>query len=209
MDITDIALIPGADKLAEVTVGGIGNYAGSFLTVRIATQNAKAKVLAARAEAEVTVIAARAEAEALGIRAEAHKEALIAASTGYDEARIQSPDVAIQSEISIDEVIRQKTQFQEVRRLSNTMAVVETAQRIVGDTQVPDQEPDHDWVARFFNHIQDVSSEDTQLLWARVLAGEVERPGTTSLRTLDILRNLDRKTAESFGATLLYECTRQ
>ena len=35
MDITDIALIPGADKLAEVTVGGIGNYAGSYLTVGV------------------------------------------------------------------------------------------------------------------------------------------------------------------------------
>ena len=41
MDITDIALIPGADKLAEVTVGGIGNYAGSFLTVRIGNAERK------------------------------------------------------------------------------------------------------------------------------------------------------------------------
>ena len=187
MDITDVARVPGADKLAEVVGGGIGTFAGSFLTVRIARKNA-----------EAMKITARAEAEALGIRAEAHKEALLAISAGYDEARIQSPDVAIQSEISIGEVIEQKIQFQEARRLSNTAAVVETAQRIVGDTQVPDLEPDHDWVARFFNHIQDVSSEDTQLLWARVLAGEVERPGTTSLRTLDILRNLDRQTAQSF-----------
>ena len=187
MDITDVARVPGVDKLAEATVGGIGTFAGSFLTVRIARKNA-----------EAMKIIARAEAEALGIRTEAHKEALVAMSAGYDEVRIQSPDVAIQSEISISEVIKQKIQFQEARRLSNTVAVVETAQRIVGDKHVPDLEPDHDWVARFFNHIQDVSSEDTQLLWARVLAGEVERPGTTSLRTLDILRNLDRQTAQSF-----------
>ena len=48
--------------------------------------------------------------------------------------------------------------------------------------------------------------EDTQLLWARVLAGEVERPGAISLRTLEILRNLDRQNGPVLQATLLYEC---
>ena len=94
----DIVLVPGVKKLAEVIIGGIGDFAGSFLTVRIARKNA-----------EATKITARAEAEALGIRAEAHKGALLATSAGYDEARIQSPDVAIQSsEISLGEVIEQK-----------------------------------------------------------------------------------------------------
>ena len=37
-----------------------------------------------------------------------------------------------------------------------------------------------------------------QLLWAKVLAGEVGRPGGTSIRTLSILRNLDMETAGLF-----------
>ena len=66
------------------------------------------------------------------------------------------------------------------------------------DKDVLDHEPDHDWTARFFNEIQDVSSEEMQLLWAKVLAGEVERPGSTSIRTLSILRNLDQATSDLF-----------
>ena len=37
-----------------------------------------------------------------------------------------------------------------------------------------------------------------QTLWAKVLAGEVERPGSTSIKTLSILKNLDRVTAALF-----------
>ena len=40
--------------------------------------------------------------------------------------------------------------------------------------------------------------KEMQLLWAKVLAGEVERPGSTSIRTLSILRNLDQATAGLF-----------
>ena len=65
--------------------------------------------------------------------------------------------------------------------------------------EVDDAEPDHDWTARFFDDVQDVLSEQLQELWAKVLKGEVERPGRTSLRTLDILKNFDARTAELFG----------
>ena len=61
-----------------------------------------------------------------------------------------------------------------------------------------DHPVDHDWTARFFSDVQDVSSEDMQQLWARILAGEVERPGSTSIKTLGILKNLDKATASLF-----------
>ncbi|MCY4354212.1 MAG: DUF2806 domain-containing protein [Truepera sp.] len=38
-----------------------------------------------------------------------------------------------------------------------------------------------------------------QSLWAKVLAGEVRRPGSASVRTLSILRNLDQVTAALFS----------
>ena len=37
-----------------------------------------------------------------------------------------------------------------------------------------------------------------QLLWGKILAGEVEKPGTFSLRTQDALRNLTQREAELF-----------
>ena len=93
----------------------------------------------------------------------------------------------------------QSIEFQGRKRLTNARSVVEDAADELGDKEVSDHEPDPDWAARFFNDIQDVSSEEMQSLWAKVLAGEVERPGSTSIRTLSILRNLDQTAARLFG----------
>ena len=97
------------------------------------------------------------------------------------------------------EDITQLIEFQGRKRLANTRSVVEDAADELGDKEVSNHEPDHDWTARFFNDIQDVSSEEMQSLWAKVLAGEVEKPGSTSIQTLSILKNLDQATARLFG----------
>ena len=83
--------------------------------------------------------------------------------------------------------------------MANIQAVTATAAVMLEGTEVDDAEPDHDWTARFFNDVQDVSSEKLQALWSKVLRGEVERAGSTSLRTLGILKNVDARTAELFG----------
>ena len=66
------------------------------------------------------------------------------------------------------------------------------------DKEVQDHEVDHDWTARFFNDVQDVSSEEMQRLWAKILAGEVQRPGRTSFKSMNILKGLDKNTAILF-----------
>ena len=100
--------------------------------------------------------------------------------------------------LDIADVISQRIQFQEEKRQANIESVVRYAAKQLGDKSVADSEPDHDWTARFFSQVQDVSSEEMQSLWARVLAGQVEREGSTSVRTLQVLRNLDRATARLF-----------
>lgn len=58
----------------------------------------------------------------------------------------------------------------------------------VPDSAVSDSGPDMDWMARWRESAQDVTAEQVQLMWARVLAEEVKRPGSFSLRTLDFIR---------------------
>lgn len=105
---------------------------------------------------------------------------------------------AIQGELDISQVITQRLQLQQEKGDNNTRVVVGQAVREVGDAEVPDQEPNHDWTARFFDEVRSISSEELQLVWAKVLAGEVKRPGSTSIRTLSILRNLDQEVAVLF-----------
>ena len=94
--------------------------------------------------------------------------------------------------------MQQRLQYQEQKRQINIKSVVGQTAELLGDKSVADIEPDHDWTARFFNDVQDVSSEEMQSLWAKILAGEVERPGSTSIRALGILKNLDKSTARLF-----------
>lgn len=59
------------------------------------------------------------------------------------------------------------------------------------------EEPiDPDWFARWRNNAQDVSREEMQRLWARLLAGEVRQPGSYSAHTMDFLARMSKNDAD-------------
>ena len=133
-------------------------------------------------------ISARADADALAIIAQAQADA---------RQYLVALDAEVHGAVEITrENIMQRIEFQERKRLANIRSVVESAAEELGDKEVANHEPDHDWTARFFDCVQDVSSEHMQKLWAKVLSGEVESPGRTSLRTLETLKNMSRRDAE-------------
>jgi hypothetical protein len=86
--------------------------------------------------------------------------------------------------------------FQERKRQRNVENVVSAAAAELSETtDIPDKKPDEDWVTRFFGAAQDVSSDQLQELWGRILAGEIKKPGTYSLRTLEFVKNLTKSDA--------------
>jgi len=60
-------------------------------------------------------------------------------------------------------------------------------------------EPDEDWINTFARFARDASSERLQDLFARVLAGEISRPGAYSPTTLRAVSEMDKETAEDFS----------
>lgn len=64
-----------------------------------------------------------------------------------------------------------------------------------------------DWFVRFFEDAGNIGDEQMQELWAKVLAGEIDHPGTFSLRALDVLRNLSREEAEVLQTLGAYAVT--
>ena len=87
--------------------------------------------------------------------------------------------------------------YQERKRQANIEHVTSVAaSELQDESEVPNESPDEDWVTRFFNSAKDVSSEEMQHLWGRILAGEIKQPGSYSLRTLDFIRNLTAKDAK-------------
>ena len=92
---------------------------------------------------------------------------------------------------------RSRLLFQEMQKQQNIESVVENAyEELKDEVEVSEEAVDKDWMLRFFNSVEDVSSEDMQRLWGKILAGEIRKPGGCSLRTLEVLRNMSKKEAE-------------
>ena len=178
MDVNLNVNVPAIEKLVDYTASGVGSVAGSMLAPWQARREARAKRIAAEGDAKVLLIQAKAQSEA--------REILVSDATN------------LIGELDITDRVNQRISFQDEKRQLNIESVVGKTAMQLGDKSVADTESDHDWTARFFNDVQDVSSEDMQSLWAKILAGEIERPGSTSIRTLGILKNLDQSTAHLF-----------
>jgi hypothetical protein len=71
-------------------------------------------------------------------------------------------------------------------------------------TSIPAQKPDPTWTIRFLGYAEGMADPYLQELWGKVLAGEIEQPGSYSLRTLDVLSAMTQKEAEWFVAACKY-----
>ena len=171
--------VPALEKLLDYTASGIGSVAGSMLAPWKARQEAKA--LAEQAQGQANAIQIIEDA-----RNRARNELL------------SQPDSA-HWELDVGSSISQRIRYQEEKRQRNIESVVRQAAEELEDKSVPDEEPDLDWTARFFSEVQDVSSEEMRTLWGKILAGEVERPGSTSIRTLTVLKNLTQPDAQLYS----------
>ena len=176
--------VPGLEKLLDVAASGIGAIAGPLLVPWIAKQQGRMRRIDAMAQADSLRTIAQAQADAR--RALVPKDA----ATGTLEMA--------------QDQITQRLEFQERKRQQNIVSVVRQAADEISDEEVPDHEPDHDWTARFFEYVQDVSEENIRGLWAKILAREIKSPGGVSVRTLSILRNMSRREAELFMEAMRY-----
>ena len=124
---------------------------------------------------------------------------LIADEQADARKKFDSTPVILQGEVNVNSEIQARLSFQEEKRQRNIESIARGTAEELGEKEVQDYEVDHDWVARFFADAQDVSSEQMQQMWSKILAGEVETPGRTSLKTLGILKNMTQKDAELFS----------
>ena len=82
------------------------------------------------------------------------------------------------------------------QKVENVEEIVSKAkQQFAPDEQVSEEPVEKDWMNRFLNIAEEISDEDMQEIWGRVLAGEIKKPKSYSLRTLEVLRNLSKEEA--------------
>ena len=181
--------IPAINKLVDYVASGIGAVGGPLLARWKANREADAARIEAQGQADVMRIKAQGQGDSMGLIASAQAEA---------RNKFSVADTSIRGKMDIGNEIDLRLIFQEKKRQSNIGSVVGMAADELGNKEVQNHDADHDWVARFFTDVQDVTSEHMQRIWAKILSGEIENPGRTSLYTLSILKNMTQRDAQLF-----------
>lgn len=140
---------------------------------------------------------AKAHAEEVRLVGSAMNEVAVEKARMFARVEAENRVLLADTDEEILERARTRLVHREVQRQSNLDAITEKSFGQL-PSDVSGDPVDDDWVRRFFNYAEDVGDDQMQLLWARILAGEVSNPGSFSLRTLNVVRNLTKKEAEFF-----------
>lgn len=117
-------------------------------------------------------------------------------------ARAEAKVIAAKADIEVTELHRRAVHRwleEEARRQAN-MEIITLKAASQLDAGADAGKMNDDWITNFFDKSRIVSDEQMQNLWASVLAGEANRPGSYSKRTVNLLGDLDKRDAEAFVA---------
>ncbi|WP_340641996.1 DUF2806 domain-containing protein [Photobacterium damselae] len=89
---------------------------------------------------------------------------------------------------------------QETRRQENIEGIVDKSINYLDHNNISDGVTiDADWLSFYFDKCQDISIENVQELWAKILAGEVLEPEACSRSTLLVLQSLSNNDIKLFN----------
>lgn len=99
-----------------------------------------------------------------------------------------------------EDTINMTRTAREQRQFDNIVNIYADAARELQIIDNIDKTPvDPDWSARFFDYAKDISNEEAQAVWAKILAGEIVKPGSFFKRTLSVLRDIEPFEAKWFA----------
>ncbi len=195
-DILGFGKVLPIDKLIDVVSKSVGKISKSYFDRKdVDTKAYEIKKLAeARAE-EMKIIATAVEKSSQLIGSIEYKENKISISS-LNELPIEKQHVL---DPHIEERTQNRVDFQEAKKQINIENVTAfAAAELKNEPPVTNEPLDEDWTTRFFRIVEDISNEEMQALWGKILAGEIKQPKSYSLRTLELIRNLSKNEADIF-----------
>jgi len=180
MEIKDLAgLSEPLKRLIEVVSDGVGAFSKPYLIKR--TADAKAY------EIKTIATAIHESREQIG-------------QSDYIDGQVVMASVDPEPMLSLEDRSSRRQHFQQQKAQQNIEAIAaNAADDLSKESSISPEKPDPDWISRFFDTAENISSQELQLLWGRILAGEIKQPGRFSLRSLDIIKNISRTEAELFS----------
>lgn len=106
--------------------------------------------------------------------------------------------IKIMNEETQQKLFSSREEFLNNRRSVNNFKVINQSLQYLPEN-VDNTPVDEDWIIDFFNKSQDISNEMMQQIWAQILTKEVTKPGSFSLRTLNVVKMMNKNDAELFS----------
>jgi hypothetical protein len=115
-------------------------------------------------------------------------------------AEADAERIRANAEIEVSDLQRRAVQrwlAEEVKKQDNIEAITSKALPDLDEVAEPER-IEGDWITNFFDKARLISDDQMQALWAKVLAGEANHPGTYSKRTVNFLASLSALDARLF-----------
>ncbi len=148
------------------------------------------------------------DGKAAEIKATSDARVAVTKATGKTLAQSIEVDkslAAIATATNASRILRQQVNAAKVLQY----AAVEVKQEASTDVATEPEEISEDWLNAFEREAVDMSSEHMQRLFGKILAGEMKRPKSYSIRTVKLMAQLDNHAAGLFRVLCSMACTLQ
>ena len=102
---------------------------------------------------------------------------------------LEAPLLPIEKQMPIEDRSNRRERLTCLRKQENIEEIMEKTFSFCSSKAI-DKRPDLDWFNRYIMLAEDVSNNTMQDLWAKILAGELSRPGSFSLKALKVFREM-------------------
>jgi len=102
---------------------------------------------------------------------------------------IEAPLLPVEKIMPIEDRSNRRERLSNLRKQENIEEIMEKTFAFCANKSL-DKRPDLDWFDRYITLAENVSNKTMQDLWAKILAGELSRPGLYSLKALKVFRDM-------------------
>jgi uncharacterized repeat protein (TIGR03899 family) len=197
-DILGLGKVLPIDKLIDIVSNSVGKISKPYFDKKdVDTKAYEIEKLAEARAKEMKIIATAVKENFLLTGGIEYKEDKISISSPKELQTDTSQAILINP--PLEDRTQERLNFQEAKKQLNIENVTAfAAEELKNEPPVTDEPVDEDWATRFFKIAEEVSNEEMQALWGKILAGEIKQPKTYSLRTLELIRNLSKNEANTF-----------
>jgi uncharacterized repeat protein (TIGR03899 family) len=102
---------------------------------------------------------------------------------------VEAPMLPVEKIMPLEDRSNKRERLASLRKQENIEEIMEKTFTFCANNAI-DKRPDLDWFNSYITLAENVSNKTMQDLWAKILAGELSRPGLYSLKALKIFRDM-------------------